>query len=316
MTPPNSERGTALLTVLLLVAVMASVAATALDRLGMATRLAFNAAEASQSRAWLGMAERLAATRIEDLLAADPSQTTLKGGWLGTERSIALPDGATLRASLGDGGNCFNLNSVVQPAAPGIFARREMGLEQFSRLMILLGVGAGEAQAIAAAAADYVDSDALAASSGGETGAPNRLMLDESELRAIPGMTDRRYRLLRPWICALPTSDLSPINVNTLAPEQSLLLAMLGGEMLGPAAARNALARRPADGFGSVVNFWNSPALRGATVPPEASSQVRVRSAFFTLSAAVDRASNSIARRALLDARTTPVRLVRRSGAS
>lgn len=314
MIPKASERGTALLTVLLLVAVMATIAATALDRLGMATRLAVNSAEASQTRAWLGMAERLAGARIEDLLAADTSQTTLKGGWMGQERSIALPDGATLRASLADGGNCFNLNSLVQPAGPAAFQPRDIAVRQFARLMNLLGVGAGEATNIATSAADYIDSDTLSVSSGGETNAANRPMLDESELRAVPGMTDARYRLLRPWICALPTSDLSAINVNTLLPEQSLLIAMLADNAVGSAQARAALARRSADGFGSVVNFWNSPALRGATVPPEASAQVRVRSSFFNIRVTVDRGGRSISRRALLDARTTPVLLVRRGG--
>lgn len=315
MTPQPSERGTALLTVLLLVAVMSTIAATALDRLGMATRLAVNAAEASQTRAWLGMAERLAGARIEDLMAADASQTTLRGGWMGKERSIALPDGATLRASIADGGNCFNLNSLVQPAGPATFQRREVAVQQFARLMSLLGVGGGEAANIAGSATDFIDSDALAVTSNGETGAPNRLMLDESELRTVPGMTDARYSLLRPWICALPTSDLSPINVNTLSPEQSLLIAMLAEESIDPTRARAALAQRPANGFGSVMNFWNSPALRGATIPPESSSQVRVRSTFFLLKATVDRGTRSVSERSLLDGRTTPVLLVRRGGA-
>jgi general secretion pathway protein K len=281
----------------------------------MATRLAVNSAEASQTRAWLGMAERLAGARIEDLLAADKSQTTLKGGWMGQERSILLPDGAALRASLADGGNCFNLNSLVQAAGPDAFHPRDIAIQQFARLMNLLGVGAGEARNIAASTVDYIDSDTLALSSGGETGAANRPMLDESELRSVGGMTDARYRLLRPWICALPATDLSAVNVNTLLPEQSLLIAMLADGAIGPAQVRTALAQRPADGFGSVVNFWNSPALRGLPVPPDATAQVRVRTAFFNLTATVDRGTRSVSQRALLDARTTPVLLVRRGGA-
>jgi general secretion pathway protein K len=315
MTPLPSERGTALLTVLLLVAVMSTIAATALDRLGMATRFAVNSAEASQARAWLGMAERLAGVRIEDLLAADSSQTTLKGDWLGKERSITLPGGATLRATLADGGNCFNLNALVQPGAAGVFLQRQAGIDQFARLLTLLGVGPGEAAFVSTAAADTIDSDSLSVSSGGEAGAPNRLMIDESELRSVPGMTDARYRLLRPWICALPTTDLSPINVNTLAPEQSLLIAMVAGPSVGPSQARAALAQRPSDGFGSVLNFWKSPAFGGATAVGDASAQIRVRSSFFTVTASVDHAGRSVSQRSLLDARATPVVLVRRGGA-
>jgi general secretion pathway protein K len=177
-------------------------------------------------------------------------------------------------------------------------------------------MGAGEAELVAAATADFIDSDTLASSNGGETGAPNRLMLDESELRAVSGMNDARYRRLRPWICALPTADLSPINVNTLAPEQNLLVAMLGDATLVPESARAAIVQRPSGGFGSVMNFWNSPAMRGIQVSSEASGQVRVRSSFFTLTATVERGRTQLGRSALLDARTTPVRLVRRGAAS
>src|SRR5690606_12898479 len=55
----SGERGAALLSVLLLVAVMATVAATALDRIGVATRLAGNAATLAQARLWLQMTEQL-----------------------------------------------------------------------------------------------------------------------------------------------------------------------------------------------------------------------------------------------------------------
>src|SRR3546814_7765026 len=46
------------------------------------------------------------------------------------------------------------------------------------------------------------------------------------------GVTPSIYATLRPWICALPTSDLSPINVNTLRPDQAPLIAMLAPEQL------------------------------------------------------------------------------------
>ena len=53
---PAHERGAALLTVLLLVAVMAVIAATALDRLTLATRIAGSAATALPT--WSGVTPR------------------------------------------------------------------------------------------------------------------------------------------------------------------------------------------------------------------------------------------------------------------
>jgi general secretion pathway protein K len=315
MRVPASEKGGALLTVLLLVAVMATIAATALDRIGVGTRLAANVATVGQARAWLSMAELVAATRIEDLLAADADQT-LATGWLGAERNIALPDGALARARVEDGGNCLNLNSLVEQRQVGQFVARELGAKQFAALMVLLGIPEGDALRIAASATDYIDSDSQPLPSGSEDGAhglsANRLMVDPSELRAVAGMTDQRYGLLERWICALPTADLSPINVNTLLPEQAPLLAMLAPGKLDVARARAQIASRPTGGYGSVVNFWQSPALAGVEPDPEAAQQVKLRTSFFTLRARVASGGLELGETALIDARNRPARIVRR----
>lgn len=322
MTPPRSERGAALLTVLLLVAVMATIAATALDRLSLATRLAGNAVTLGQARAWLGTAELLAATRLEDLVAASPGETTLAGGWMGVERTIALPDGASVRATVRDGGNCFNLNSLVEAAPDGTLVARPRGREQFTALMMLLGIGSGEAIGIAGATTDFIDSDSVVGQAGGEDGAygglgeptrpANRLLADKSELRAVAGVTPRIYATLDPWICALPVAELSPINVNTLLPEQSLLLAMLAPTQLTPALARAQLAGRPQGGYGSVYRFWASPILASLNLPSEVTAQTQARTTWFALTASVAAGGLDVTETALIDVRQAPAVVVRR----
>lgn len=318
MTVKPSERGTALLTVLLLVAVIATIASTALDRIGIATRLAANVSTIGQSRAWLATAESLAMTRIDDLLAAQPDRTTLAGNWLGVERSIALPDGAVVRARLTDGSNCFNLNSLVEERGGTSLVARPAGAAQFTSLMTLLGIEPGEAARIAASATDFIDSDSVAhplgAEDGGGGGAlpANRLIADASELGSVAGVASRHLRLLRRWLCALPTTDLSPLNINTLLPEQAPLLAMLAPATIDLARARAQLDSRPAQGFASILEFWNSAAFKGAVVAPEASRQVKLRSAFFALEAQVASGNVELAQTVLVDARQAPVRPVRR----
>src|SRR3546814_20723716 len=123
--PPARERGAALLTVLLLVAVMSVVTATLLERLTIATRLTGNAGALDQVRAYTLSAEALAAARIGDLIAADPERTTLAGGW--NDTSVPLPvAGGRGTARVPDAGTCFNLNTLVSghtqaapPAPPG-----------------------------------------------------------------------------------------------------------------------------------------------------------------------------------------------------
>jgi general secretion pathway protein K len=271
----------------------------------------------AQARAWLGTAELIAVTRIEDLLAADQSQTTLAGNWLGVERSIALPDGATARAVVADGGNCFNLNGLVDEQADGRLLERPRGREQFVGLMAVLGIAPGEAERIASSAADYIDSDSLPLPGGAEDGSsgtlpPNQMMADASELRAVAGVSARHFGLLERWICALPTDEPAGINVNTLLPEQAPLLAMLAPGLIDVGRARAQLSSRAAGGYGSVLQFWNSAAFRELKLPSDVAEQVRVRTAFFTLRAAVVAGDVEAHESALIDARRAPSRIVRR----
>lgn len=321
MTPRSGEEGTALLTVLLLVAVIATIAATVLDRIGIATRLAGNVAAVAQSRAWLGTAEALTMARIEDLIAADGTRTTTAGNWMGVERTVTLPDGSVARAKVADGGNCFNLNSLVEERGGGLLVARERGARQFAALMRVLGVQSGQAEKIADMTADYIDSDGTPLRLGGEDSAysgsaaglpANQLMADPSELRAVAGVTPRDYQLLRPWICALPTTDMSPININTLLPEQAPLLSMLVPDVLDLSRARTVIASRPADGYEAVIDFWKSPALEGLPVAPEASQQVRLKTDFFAMEAIVRAGNVDVRESALIDAREKPARIVAR----
>lgn len=312
----TQERGAALLTVLLLVAVMATVSATALDRLSLATRLSGNAAEAEQARRWLTMAEQLAAVRIEDMLASSPERTTLAGGWQNAPRTIELPDGARITARIMDGANCFNLNSLAARTSEGQVIVRPAAVDQFRALMTNLGVDPSAAVRIAASAADWIDDDNLPLPAGAETGAgyivANRPMAHESELGHVAGMTPAIGAMLRPWLCALPTHDASPINVNTLLPEQAPLLAMLVPERLTVEHARAALAARPTGGFSSAEAFWSSPGLEKVQASGEAADQVRVRSSYFRLHSEVSGSDARAAETALLQFRDGRVHVLRR----
>ena len=317
MRVPAKERGAALLSVLLLVAVMATVAATALDRIGLGTHLAANAATVGQGRAWLESAELLATTRIEDLLASD--KKTLGTGWIGLERRIAMPGGALVRARIEDGGNCFNLNSLVRRQEDGRLVSRPQAVNQFAGLMMMLGIGQSEATRIAASASDYIDSDSSPQDFGGEDGGKilpaNHLMADPSELRSVAGVTDRQFGLLSRWLCALPAPELSEINVNTLLPEQAPLLAMLAPGRIDPHRMRAVIAQRPAAGFDDALDFWQLPGLAAIDLPSGAVDQVKVRTSFFVLKARMESTDIDVQETALIDARVNPARVIRRSWA-
>ena len=79
--PPSGQRGAALLTVLILVAVIAVLAATALEKLRLATRLGGNAVAIEQARGFAYAAEALAMIRIGGLLQQAQGRVSLLGGW-------------------------------------------------------------------------------------------------------------------------------------------------------------------------------------------------------------------------------------------
>lgn len=312
-----SERGAALLTVLLLVAVIAVLAGAMLEKLRLSTRLAANAEAGEQARAWAAAAETMATVRIDSLLSQARDRVTLAGGWNGRPMPLPLPGGGLAVARVSEGSNCFNVNGLVAEGTPGVYASVPEQRAQLTRLLRLAGVTPQAAEQAAAGAADWIDSDGDQQSGGAEDGSytgqvvgyrtAGTLMSDVSELRAIAGMTPEVYAAARPWLCALPVAAPARVNVNTLAPEQAPLLAMLAPDTLSVDAARQLIARRPEQGWSDAAAIWT-----GTAPPPAAAAQTAVKSTWFRLAVDVRVPGAELEERALIDATRLPVRLVAR----
>jgi len=317
---PVRERGAALLTVLMLVAIIAVMAGAALEKLRLSTRLAGNAAAGEQARAYALAAETLATTRIGAMLEASPKRVTLQGDWSGRPFGMPLPGGGFATARVRDGGNCFNLNSLVSGRA-GAYVTDPLMRPQFVRLMRLLDVPVQVAEQIAAGTADWIDSDQAQQAMGAEDAAylnretPYRtadtLMTDPSEIRAVAGMTPQIFATLKPWICTLPIAQAAPINVNTLLPEQAPILAMLFPDTMSIAGARQMILQRPPQGVGSTDVFFKSAALQG-NANADGERGTAIVSKWFTLQIDVTIGTTVLQEHALIDATTLPARLVSR----
>ncbi len=317
----TSERGAALLTVLLLVAVISVLAASALEKLRLATRLAGNTIALDQARAYAMAGEALAMTRIDSVLGRDSARVTLAGDWSGKPFAVPVPGGIAT-ATVVDGGNCFNLNGLVQEGAPGIYIARPASVAQFTRLMQIIGIPDRVGAGIAAASADWIDSDDTSLPSGAEDPAytrlatpyrtANTLIGDPSELRAVSGVTPEIYAKLRPFICALPRAAPSRINVNTLLPDQAALLVMLLPDTIDIGRVRTLLLGRPAQGFTSTVAFFGELARAGTVTGPEAQAQTAVTTQWFSLKVDVALGGAELTETALIDVTQPPARLVSR----
>lgn len=313
---PDHERGAALLTVLLLVAVIAVIAATALERVRVSTRLAANTVALDRARGFAYAAEAMAVQRVSALLARAGDRVTLAGDWSGKPFGMPVAGGVAT-ARVADGGNCFNLNGLVLRGPDGMLSANGLALVQFARLIRLLRIPDGAA--IAPAVADFIDSDDAALPGGAEDAAyrgqrtAGTLLADPSELRAVRGVSDAAYRALRPWVCTLPVAQASVINVNTLLPEQAPLLAMLLPDTMGVDQARGLLMRRPALGYASTDSFWNAVSLgNGATPAMDSRAQTGVTTVWFRLAIDVTADGSDLHEQGLIDARRLPVRLVSR----
>lgn len=317
---PTRERGAALLTVLLLVAVLAVLAAHGLDRLANATKLSANSQQLAQARAYLIAAEGLGLQSADSIRAASPARTTNLGGWNGRELVVAVPGGQII-AAISDGGNCFNVNGVVQ-SQQGVLTPRPLVAEQFARLLIAQRVPAGDARAIAASLADWIDTDQIVSPGGAEDDyyrgldngylAPNALIRDISELRLIKGMTGEIYRAIAPWLCALPDAEPAPVNINTLRPDQALLLAILGDQAPDFQRLGAFLAQRPEQGYPSLPEFWRQAPVAAIGAPLEAQGQVKMITRWFRADIRVALPPAEVEERALIDAGRSPARLVNR----
>jgi general secretion pathway protein K len=319
---PRRERGAALLAVLLLVAVTGAIAAAAMEKLSLSRATATNIVALDQGRAYAHAVEQLAALTVDDMIADNPQRTTLAGGWNGAVRRVALPGGGDAMVRVRDGGNCFNVNSVVQGDPRTGLGRRASGVIELAGLLRVLEVPESDARRIAEAAADWADSDERIGPGGAEDPAylgidspyrtGNTLFGDVGELAGLAGMTPGIMARLRPWLCALPSTELSPININTLLPEQAPLLAMFAPDRLNVARARQVLANRPSGGWGSQIEFWRLEALRDLNVPLDMQLQLGLATRWYALDVTVALLDSEFAETALLDARLQPSRVVAR----
>ncbi|MCB1746760.1 MAG: type II secretion system minor pseudopilin GspK [Gammaproteobacteria bacterium] len=209
-------RGVALVTVLLIVAVLTTV----VGRLSFDNQLWLRQAENAAARVEAGEVVRAAQLWIGILLERDDSQVDARTeDW--ARPLPPLPVGAALvTGRLEDLQGRFNLNNLV--GADG--AADELAVEQFERLLAVLDLDPH----IAPAVVDWIDGDGEQRGPwGAEDGyylglsppyvTANRRLESGAELRLVRGVDGRSWRRLAPFVTALPNS--TTLNVNTARAE-------------------------------------------------------------------------------------------------
>ncbi len=282
----HRQRGVAIITALLVVAVVATVAAS----LGFDQELWLRQAQNLLDRAQAESTRRAAldwAALILSEDARDNATDDLSEAW-----AQALPplpaEGGLVVGRISDAQGRFNLNNVLRQGAP---SAEDIAL--LERLLQSQGLPPGLADAVV----DWIDADGTPRPGGAEdvdylsTRTPyrtaNQLLQSVGELRLIRGFDTETVERLRPYVTVLPQE--TAININT-AP--SAVLAAMLPELAAP-ELEQLIAKREEQPFAKTGDL--ATRLPADAAPPKVPFDVK--SAYFEVT--IDTRYGRLQRRAL-----------------
>jgi len=257
-----SQRGVALITALLVVALATLAAVAMATRQQLDIQRTGSLLHSEQAYAYVLGAENWAkVVLIRD--RKDSEIDTLSEDWA-TQPPASIVEGGSIFGRILDLQGRFNVNGLVAGGEANADA-----VESYKRLLILLDLDEGLADALV----DWIDENIdVRFPDGAEDDtylllptpyrAANRPLVDISELRLVKGYEPKVIEKLRPFVVALP--EATPINVNTASAEVLSTVA----EDLGLSDGEALVEARGEKGFESVDSFLKEDALAGKKVNP------------------------------------------------
>lgn len=326
----QKQQGVALITVMLIVALAAIIAAQMTTRLQMQMQRSVNSSF-NQQAYWYAMgAEEFSKRILMHDFKADPKVTHLGQGWAQEESTYPVDFGEisgkindlhaclnlnALRVDKNDSGRSGGANSSSRSGAsadkdsanssnatnssgndkpPSNKQPARIAFEQLLTALAIEGVNEFEAEAMADALTDWLDSDGyITGTSGAEDDdyasrefdylAANHYLASVSELRLIEHFTPAIILALKPYVCVIPQSSVHKININTINSEQVELLQALLNSSLDE--AQQILSAREEEGFDNIEAFYNLPELSKIRLDTWQKDQFVIDSEYFSLQA-------------------------------
>lgn len=290
------QRGVALLVVLLVVAVITLISTDIISRNQIAVRRTINLAEYDQAYWYALSAEELAKKVLKQDMVTSGGRVHLKQFWALSDVAFPAEQGEIL-GQITDLRTCFNLNALSQPSIKNDSGQVQMPLVvlQFKSLLVSLGLDDFAAEKLSHVLRDYLDADSLTSPLGAEDAdyearqvpyrSANTLMHDKTELRAVIGFTKKIYRVIAPYVCVIPNNVEQLLDINTLKPEQAVLLAGMLENKISVDEAKDLIGQRPSGGFKSTDEFWKLANL-GGDIDDRLRSTISIKSRYFLLYAA------------------------------
>jgi general secretion pathway protein K len=290
MSSRRQQRGVALITAVLVVAIGMMIAVNLMWEGRLDLRRAESALAADQGLLYVQGAEAWAADILRQDLVDSPDADHLGEQW-----AIELPplpvDGGAIRGRLEDLQARFNLNNLV--GSDGM--EDQLARRQLERLLNSLEID----PALAGSVVDWLDPDTeLRFPTGGEdvvyTGqdppyrTANSMITSTSELMAITGFDREMYQRLAPYVTVLPRG--TKLNVNTAS---DVVLASLSDDL--DLATATALIEERAN-----EAFLDIDATFEGLVDPDTLQEIDGVSEHFLLTATVTLGSNQLTMRSVL----------------
>lgn len=294
------EEGTALLTALLMTALMAVVAVELVDQTRFAMFRTGNGERRDQAY-WYAMGARDFSESVL-LRSGAPNREVMRPiePWLGGPQTFPI-EGGMLTGHVRDGNNCLNLNALTGVAPgedddPPVLTADDTRA-MFSTVLERSGIPPGVIEALKAQIVDWTDANTYREPDGAEDEiyvrfdpplrAANQPMSELEELLVLPAMTPELFAAVRPLLCVRPVAGQPPLNVNTLRLDQAVLLTALFEGRLSVGEAEAVLLQRPPAGYDAVSDFFDHPLIAALQPDPALHEAVTLRTRWFDIDVGV-----------------------------
>ncbi len=293
------QKGIALITVMLIVALAAVLATQMTTRLRMQMQRSSNVSS-NQQAYWYAMGAEAFAKRVLFTAFKDEGEVTnLEQIWAQGETTYPV-DFSEITGEITDLQSCLNLNALKAVTKSNGNSKKKKNIKLPARnaleeLIIALnieGVGQFEAESMADALTDWLDENSSLSGAGGAEDndyesklfpylAANNFLSSVNELRLIEHFNVKVIQALKPYVCVLPETSDHKININTLSIDKPELLQALLGSTLSE--AEDVLSARKKEGFSNIADFYNLPELNKINIKDEQKDQFVVDSEYFKL---------------------------------
>jgi general secretion pathway protein K len=286
---PSRQRGIALLTAILLVALGTILAAALAYATAMTARRSQGVFSFEQSILIAEAGEALAAYALQQSRSLNPQADAPGQPWAMPYGPAEVTPGITLQASLEDMQGRFNLNNLVDDNGQ----IDPNALQAFENLLQIIGLETKWGPEIA----DWIDADSIAYGPDGAEDATylaqmppyrtaNRQITSASELLALPGFGPVRYARIAPYVAALPRGT----KINVCTASGVVLDALLpNGERQYSNVDPQSFAMQRADGcFPTIADYQAAFKSNSAAANSLGMTAVSQQSDYFRLTSIVD----------------------------